>query len=106
MTITPHPLEQAADVELYEEARRWIADCTGHLVDDLDELTDTETRTLITRNYTGGWNAFAATYYPTALIAEHHPDLTAHYAGPFCGCGDHSCPVNADPDTDCTHREP
>ncbi len=60
MTTTPHHLE-VAEVELYDEARAWIADCTDQLAADCADLTDAEARALVAGNYTGGWEAFVDT---------------------------------------------
>ncbi len=54
MTTTPHHLE-VAEVELYDEARAWIADCTDQLPADCADLTDSEVRALVDGNYFGGW---------------------------------------------------
>jgi len=43
--------------------------------------------------------------YEEHLARTDPAALTAHYAGPFCGCGDYSCPVNDDPSADCVNRQ-
>lgn len=32
-------------------------------------------------------------------------DLTNRYAGPFCGCGDHSCPAGSDSAANCVNQD-
>jgi hypothetical protein len=34
-----------------------------------------------------------------------YTDDTNAYAGPFCTCGDYSCPVSDNPNTNCVNRE-
>ncbi len=70
MTTTPHHLE-VAEVELYDEARAWIADCTDQLPADCADLTDSEVRALVDGNYFGGWGAFTDT-----LAHAHYPHRT------------------------------
>lgn len=37
--------------------------------------------------------------------AEYHADTWRH-AGPFCGCGDYSCPASNDPEAECVNAQP
>ena len=70
MTTTPTPRE-VTEPELYDEARAWIADCTDQLPADCADLNAPEVRALISRNDTGGWDAFT-----DALTHAHYPHRT------------------------------
>ena len=47
MTATPQHLVEVTEVELYDEARAWIADCTDQLPADCTDLTAPEVRALV-----------------------------------------------------------
>ena len=42
---------------------------------------------------------------PRPIEHRDRMDETAHYAGPFCGCGDFSCPRDADDAAQCVNSE-
>ena len=71
MTATPQHLVEVTEVELYDEARAWIADCTDQLPADCTDLTAPEVRALVAGNYTGGWDAFT-----DPLTHAHYLDRT------------------------------
>ena len=39
------------------------------------------------------------------MVNEDHGAATNHYAGPFCGCGDYSCPAGDNPHAQCVNQE-
>lgn len=39
------------------------------------------------------------------MVAEDHGAATNYFAGPFCGCGDYSCPANDNPHARCVNSE-
>ena len=39
------------------------------------------------------------------MVNEDHGAATNYYAGPFCGCGDYSCPANDKPHARCVNQE-
>lgn len=39
------------------------------------------------------------------MVDEDHGAATNYYAGPFCGCGDYSCPANNDEHARCVNQE-
>ena len=39
------------------------------------------------------------------MLDEDHGAATNYYAGPFCGCGDYSCPANNDAHARCVNQE-
>ena len=39
------------------------------------------------------------------MVDEDHGAATNYYAGPFCGCGDYSCPANNDAHARCVNQE-
>jgi len=51
------------NVDLYAEARDWIADCAWSNLEpeDIEELSDERVRRGIERHYHGGWEAFVET---------------------------------------------
>jgi hypothetical protein len=50
-----------SDVDIYVEARDWIADCAWNNLelDQIEELSDEQVRRGIERHYGGGWAAFS-----------------------------------------------
>ena len=40
------------------------------------------------------------------MVNEDHGAASNYYAGPFCGCGDYSCPANDTPHAQCVNQEP
>jgi hypothetical protein len=40
------------------------------------------------------------------MVAEDPAAATNYYAGPFCGCGDYSCPASDTSHAQCVNQEP
>lgn len=38
-------------------------------------------------------------------VTDNHHDDTRRYAGPFCACGDYSCPASDDPAAQCVYAD-
>lgn len=36
---------------------------------------------------------------------DDYAAASTHYAGPFCSCGDHSCPASNDPTAPCINED-
>ncbi|MFJ6099369.1 hypothetical protein [Williamsia muralis] len=39
------------------------------------------------------------------MVESDHTAATNHYAGPFCGCGDYSCPANDNDNARCVNND-
>lgn len=39
------------------------------------------------------------------MVDEDYGAATNYYAGPFCGCGDYSCPANDNPHARCVNSD-
>ena len=39
------------------------------------------------------------------MVEENPNAATNYYAGPFCGCGDYSCPASDNPHARCVNQE-
>ncbi|MCZ4553664.1 hypothetical protein [Gordonia rubripertincta] len=39
------------------------------------------------------------------MVEEDRNAATNYFAGPFCGCGDYSCPASADANAPCVNQD-
>lgn len=90
-----------------DDARRWIADCLDLADDDCNDLTDAEVRSCIDREYVGSWSGGKgwAAFTADRGWFTSESEATWALAGPFCGCGDYSCPASSDSAAFCVNRE-